>query len=124
MEKYFVILTVLAMLLFALCTMPVMSSVPTAEYVVCENTALADKICPKSEKWQNADYYVYRLSAEDAEKAILVPNGIIVKEYYFENYNNIFTEGIGINDLLSSNPFLKEMKNGDSRLYGMPYIID
>ncbi|MBE7091933.1 MAG: hypothetical protein E7365_01985 [Clostridiales bacterium] len=114
MEKYIIVLIVLSMLVFCLCTFPVFSKTLDQMYLVINDDDLADKILVKSEKWQANDYYVYKIALNEEKIAKKIPNGKIIKEYTFYAEHNIKTD----------NPFMQLILSGEKWVCGLPYVID
>ena len=113
MEKYVLILLLLAMLMFSLCTFPAFSLEADNVYAVCTDSSIGDRLFTYSEKWSADGYFVYKIDKKDMEKAKILPNACVVKEYFTTNKNNIFT-----------NPFMQKISYADSSVVGIPYVMD
>lgn len=114
MEKYIIVLIILGMLVFCLCTFPVFSFEADQVYAVTTKDYIADLMLIKSEKWQTNDYYVYKVAKEEEDIAKKIPESQIIKEYTFPKNNTIKT----------SNPFMQVISSGNVCVCGLPYVID
>ena len=114
MEKFIVLLTVVAMLLFFFMTVPVHQLQADNLYVVCDSDFWGDKILKNSEKWSTENGFVYKLARADMEKAQIIPCGKVVREYITDEANSINMR----------NPFLQKNASQFSTVYGIPYVID
>lgn len=114
MEKYIIVLIILSMILFCLCTFPVMNNTMDQSYLVISQDNVADKLLINSEKWQTNSYYVYKIAKGEEDIAKKIPNGKIVKEYVNKNPHN----------LKRGNPFMQVIFSGENVILGLPYVID
>lgn len=114
MEKYIIVLIILSMLLFCLCTFPIMNSTIDQTYLVVTKDSIADELLINSEKWQAKGYYVYKIASGEEDVAKKIPNGKIVKEFIYKEKHN-FKGG---------NPFLQTIISGENVILGLPYVID
>ncbi len=112
MEKYIIVLILIAMMFFVFCTFPIFAQQPSNAYILTRSSFLADALIPASEKWQTNSYFVYKVLPENAIK--IIPESKVIYEYYSENPNNI----------LLSTPYMKVQKSGNFTVCGVPYIID
>lgn len=114
MEKYIIVLIILSMLLFCLCTFPVMNSTIDQSYLVVSQDSVADKLLINSEKWQAKGYFVYKIAKGEENIAKKIPGGEIVKEFIFTDTHN----------LKGGNPFMQAIVSGENVIVGLPYVID
>lgn len=113
MEKYIIFLTLIAILLFALCTFPVLGYTADNTYVLCPNTAYAECVLESAPAWRTHDYVVFLISAADTSKAKTIPHGKVVQEYLFKNEHT----------MPMCNPFLQSITANGITTVGLPYII-
>lgn len=114
MEKYIIVLIILSMLLFCLCTFPIMNSTIDQTYLVVPKDSIADGLLTNSEKWQAKDYFVYKIAKGEEDIAKKIPDGKIVKEFIFLKTHN----------LKGGNPFMQTILSGENVIIGLPYVID
>ena len=101
------------MIMFSVCTFPVFSLQADNVYAVCTSDEIGDRLFAHSEKWQTMGYFVYKINENELDKAKILPNACVVKEYFTENSNNIFTS-----------PFMQEISCNNKSVLGIPYVID
>lgn len=113
MEKYIIFLTLIAILLFALCTFPVLGHTADHTYVLCPKTAYAECVLKTGPSWKTSDYVVFLIDSSDTATAKTIPHGKIVQEYLFKSEHTI----------QMCNPFLQSITANGITTVGIPYII-
>ncbi len=113
MEKYIIVLIILSMLLFCICTFPVINHTADQTYLVVTKETVADKLLVTSQKWQTKDYFVYKIDKDEEKIAKSIPNGKIIKEYVCNNHHN----------LNKGNPFMQVILSGENYILGLPYVV-
>jgi hypothetical protein len=114
MEKYLIVLIILMLLAFSVCTFSIFDKEPDKVYAVVDDDLIADKLLKNSEKWQTNGYYVYKVSEDEIENINKIPGAEKVKEYISPKANNIDIR----------NPYLQTVSSGGVTVTGIPYVID
>lgn len=113
MEKYIVCLFLLALLLFALCTLPIVGYTADNTYAVCPKAAYAECVLGAGPTWQTQEYVVFLLDSASKAKAKTIPHAKVVQEYIFNTSHT----------LPMCNPFLQAVQAGGITTVGFPYVI-
>ncbi len=113
MEKYVVTLVIASMMMFAICTFPILGKIPDDIYVVSDKGSVARNVLESDEIWSTSDYTVFRLTENDKKYANAIPGGRKIEEYFVSDGNNI----------QMCDPFLQAISSNGLTVFGAPYVI-